>query len=44
MREKNKGAVTVKLSAVYKSTRTSNAEDSDDETQVVKKVFLTQCH
>ena len=44
MREKNKGAVTVRLSVVYKSIRTSNTDDSENEAQVIKKVFLKQCH
>jgi len=44
MREKNKGAVTVRLSVVYKSIRTSNTDDSENESQVIKKVFLKQCH
>jgi hypothetical protein len=43
MREKNKGAITVRLSAVYKTTTTSIVDDSDDEAPVVKKVCLEQC-
>jgi hypothetical protein len=42
--EQGIGPVTVRLSVVYRTIRTSNTDDSEDEAQVIKKVFFKQCH
>ena len=44
MREKNKGTVSVKLSVLYKATRTSTSDSSENEAAPVKKVTLSQAN
>jgi hypothetical protein len=44
MREKNKRTVSVKLSVLYKATRTSTSDSSENEAAPVKKVTLSQAN